>query len=134
MSVIRLQKTLNVIWNVIWFRARRRDRSAYAETRTQPRPWQCRGIGRHRAGCCADDQLLRDRFEIGAEMHRAFVDQNGLLQGFDADIAVHRLIRKLRPVGAHHNPDVADPQSRRRPHVHVAAAIIRTGGDELSVG
>ena len=67
-------------------------------------------------------------------MHRAFVDQNGLLRWFDADIAIHRLIRELRPVRTHHHPDIADPQSRRRPHVHVAAAIIGAGGDELSVG
>ena len=105
-----------------------------ANARTQPRPGQGGGIGGHRAGRGADQELFGDRFEIGAEMHRALVDQDRLLGRLDADIAVHRLIRELRLVRTHDHPDIADPQGRRRPHVHVAAAIIGAGRHELSVG
>src|SRR5260370_17133772 len=67
-------------------------------------------------------------------MHRALVDEEGLFGWFEADIAIQRLSRELRLVGAHDHPDIADPQSCRRPHVHVAAAVIRTWRDKLSVG
>src|SRR5207237_8833389 len=76
--------------------------------RTESRPWQVSGIGRHRAGCGADQKLLCDRLEIGAEMHRALVDEDGLLGWFDADIAIHRLIRELRLVRTHDHAHIAD--------------------------
>ena len=82
----------------------------------------------------ADQELFGDRFEIGAEMHRALVDEDGLLGRLDADIAVHRLVRELRLVRTDDHPDIADPQGCRRSHIHVAAAIIGTGRDEFSVG
>src|ERR1700687_2220122 len=103
-------------------------------TRTQPRPRQCRGVGGHRARCGAYQKPFGDRLEIGAKMHRALVDENRLLGRFDADIAIHRLIGELRLARTHDHADTADAQGCRRPHVHVAAAIIGTGRYELSVG
>src|SRR3984957_13579926 len=72
-----------------------------ANARTQTLPGEGRRVGRHCAGRSANDQPFGDRFEIGAEMHRTLVDEDGLLGRLDADIAVHRLIRELRLVRAH---------------------------------
>src|SRR5258708_38227488 len=72
-----------------------------ADAGTQARPGQRRWVGRHRAGRGADQQLFSDRLEIGAEMHRALIDENGLFGRLGTDIAVPRLIGELRLVRTH---------------------------------
>ena len=67
-------------------------------------------------------------------MHRALVDEDRLFGRLDADIAIHRLVGELRLVRGDDDADVADAQAGRRAHVHVAAAIIGAGRDEVSVG
>src|ERR1700738_1491199 len=94
MWFIRLQKT----WNVIWLGNESGAVRLDADARTQPSPRQCGGVGGHRAGRGADQELFGDRFEVGAEMHRALVNEDRLFGRLDPDIAVHRLIRELRLV------------------------------------
>ena len=67
-----------------------------AQARAQTTPGQGGGIDRHRPRRGADEDRLRDRLEIGTEMHRALVDEDGLLGRLDADLPVHRLIGHLR--------------------------------------
>src|SRR3954463_14598712 len=66
-------------------------------------------------------------------MYRALVDQDFLFGRLDADIAVHRLIRELRLVGADDDSDIAEAQAGRRSHIHVASTIIGAGRHEFAV-
>src|SRR6516164_2361192 len=79
-----------------------------ANAGTKPRPGKARWVGRHRARCGADQELGSDRLKIGAEMHRALVDQDFLRRRLDADIAIHRLIGKLRLMRGDDHADIAD--------------------------
>src|SRR5262245_55293731 len=53
-------------------------------------------VRQHRTGRLAQQDLLRDRSEVGAEVHRALVHQNRLLCGLDADESIHLLVGHLR--------------------------------------
>src|ERR1700730_2249184 len=81
-------------WRAVW---------SCTNARPQPRPWQGCSVGGHRARRGADQKRLGDRFEIGAKMHRALVDEDGLFGRLDADIAIHRLIGEMRLGWASHH-------------------------------
>ena len=71
-------------------------RSPHAAAQLGPR--QARGstpcIG---SAPCAHQHLRRDGLEIGPEMHRTLEAEHAHLRGLDADMAEHRLVRRLGP-------------------------------------
>mgnify|MGYP003528885187 CR=1 FL=1 len=66
-------------------------------------------------------------------MHRALVDENGLLGRLDADVAIHRLICELRLVTRHHDLYAPKTQTGRWAKAHLHAAIKRPGRSEIAV-
>ena len=54
---------------------------------------------------------LRDRLEIGTDMHRAIQRQDGLRRRLDPDMAEHRLVRRLLLPTAHRDADATGPAS-----------------------
>src|SRR5690606_12494461 len=110
--------------------------SAWRETHSvgEACPRQHGGIQWHWTRGRADQNGLRDRLEVGTEMHRALVDEDGLVARFYSDEAIHGLIGHLRLVGRDDDLDAASGKAGRRAKVQVRAAVIGAGGMELAGG
>jgi len=104
-----------------------------AQTGRQMPKRQQRRIGRVGTRFGHDQHLARQRFEVGAKMHRALQRQDPFLGRIDAEMMQNGPVGGLQPPRRHGYLDArrrARAQQRHRPEIHAIAAIHRPGGGE----
>src|SRR3954468_15347654 len=93
----------------------------------------CR-VGDMRAGRAHAQDFLRDRLEVGAEMHGRLQHQDRYLGRLDPDMTEHLLVVRLDALRGKHGGDAAVlvGDERHRADVEFGAAIHRAGAGEMT--